>query len=193
MLYYCENCHVLSEQDCCKFCRKEELRNPKSNDYCFLVEVDSTFGEILKGVLEEENIPYTDIPSGNGVRSRFALKLENLKIFIVYEFFEKAKEILDGIFINFEENKSAELKKNIDKLFVSPRSGKEIKKALKLTENDSITSYCSDKIINADRIINKGRISGCAKGGEYLYVYKENELIMINSMTYEIIAAKYGK
>jgi len=193
MLYYCENCHLLNERDYCQSCRKKNLRTPDKNDYCFLVEVDSMFGGMFLGILEEENVSYSYMPSGNGVRSFFGLKLENLKIFITYEFFEKAKELLNGILINFEENQGKDLKENIDKLFVSPRSEKKIKKILKLTENDSLIDYCSDKIMNADRIVNKGSISGCTNGGEYLFVYKENESITVNSVTYEIIAVKRTK
>ncbi|MCL2675609.1 MAG: hypothetical protein FWE84_03345 [Firmicutes bacterium] len=184
---------MLNEQDSCRFCRKKGLRNPEKNDYCFLVEVDLMFGEMFKGVLEEENIPYSDIPVGNGVRSYFGLRLENLKIFVVYEFFEKAKEILTGILMSFEENQNRNIKKNIDKLFVLPRSEKKIKKVLNLAENDNLIAYCADKIMNADRIVNKGGISSCIKGGEYICVYKENELIMFNSVTYEIIAAEKTK
>lgn len=103
MLYYCENCRILNEQDYCQSCGKENLRNPNKNDFCFLVEVDSMFGEILKGVFKEENIPCVGIPSGNGVRSLFALKLENLKLFVPYEFFDRAKEYLDETHENFEE------------------------------------------------------------------------------------------
>lgn len=56
--------------------------------------------------------------------------------------------------------------------------------------NDSLTVYCADKIINADRIINRGIISNCIKGGYYLYVYNGKEVIIINSATYEIISVK---
>jgi len=184
---------MLNEQDYCKACCKKGLRDPDKKDYCLLVEANSTFGEIFKGILEEENIPYSNIPSGNGVRSAFALKLENQKIFIVYEFFEKAKEMLSEMLINFEENQNRDLYKNIERLFASPRTEKKIKKVLRLTESDSLIGYCFDKIMKADEIINRGRISGCTKNGEYLYVYKENELIIINSVTYEIIAAKRAK
>jgi len=190
LFYYCEKCHTLNEQDCCQSCGKNNLRNPDKNDYCFLTEVDSMFGEMLNGILEYENIPYSSLPSGNGIRSSLGLKLENYKIFVAYDFFDRAEEILNEILINIEEAESRDLKKNLDKLFASQRSEKKIKKILKMGENDSLTAYCADKIINADRILNQGKISGCLKGGYYLYVYKGKEVIIINSATFEIISAK---
>lgn len=190
MLYYCEKCHVLNEHDCCRSCGKKSLRNPGKGDYCFLIEADSMFGEMFIGILDDESISYTAIPSGNGVRSQFALKLENLKIYVDYEFFDRAKDLLDNILTNIEETQSKELKQNINMLFVPHRTEKKIKKTLKLAEDISIRAYCSDIIMNADRILNKGRISGCIKGGNYLFVYKGKELFIINSATYEIISAK---
>ena len=190
MLYYCEKCHAINDQDYCQSCGKKNLRNPDKGDHCFLIEVNSMFGEMFIGILEEENIRYVAMPSGNGVRSNSALKLENLKIFVVYEFLNRAKELLNEILSNFEEAENGNLKNNIDRLFVPQRSEKKIKKFLKMTENDSLIAYCTDKIINADSVVNKGKISSCIKGGDYLFVYKGNELIVINSATYEILSVK---
>lgn len=190
MLYYCESCHMLSEQDCCKSCGKKNLRNPNRTDFCFLTEVNSMFGEMFKRILEEEKIPYSDIPSGSGVRSYFGQKLENLKIFITYEFFYIAKELLNEILVDIEQEQSSELKKNIGMLFASLRNEKKLKKILNLSENDSLVAYCTDEIMNADRVVNKGKISSCTKGGYYLFVYRGDEFIVINSVTYEIISAK---
>ena len=190
MLYYCEKCHLINEQDFCQTCGNKKLRKPENNDYCFLIEVNSMFGEMYERILKEEDIPYTAMPSGNGVRSYFALNLENHVIYVPYGFFNKAKELLNDILMNVDEEQNSDLKNNLDKLFTSHRSEKIMKKNLKLTEKDNLIDYCSGKIINADRIINEGRITGCLKGGEYLFVYKGNELFIINSVTYEIISAK---
>jgi hypothetical protein len=190
MNHYCENCHLLNEQDYCQSCGKKNLKKPSKTDYCFLIEVDSMFGEMFKGILENENIPYVDFPSGNGVRSQFALKLENLKIFIAYEFFNDAKELLNNIPANFEEAQSRDLKNNINRLFVQNRAEKRIKKKFKMSENESLIAYCTEMIRSADSIDNRGRISGCTKGGEYLFAYKGNEFCIINSVTYEIISVE---
>lgn len=189
-MYYCEKCHTLNEQNCCQSCSKINLRNPDKNDFCFLIEVDSMFGEMFVGILKDENITYSAMPSGNGMRSVFALKLENYKIYVVYELFDRAKELLNELFINLEDAETKDLKKNLDKLFASQRSEKKIRKILKISNNDSLTAYCADMINNADRIMNQGEISSCNKGGYYLYVYKGKEVIIINSATYEVISAK---
>lgn len=190
MHYYCEKCLLVSEQDSCQSCGKRNLRNPTDKDFCFITEVDSMFGEMLKGILEDMNIPYSDIPSGNGVRSYFALKLENLKIFVPYEFYSKVKELLYQMYSDIAQENSRELKVNIDKLFATSRSEKKMKKILKIAEDDSLIDYCTNLIMNADSVVNEGSISGCINGGDYLFVYKGEELIIVNSATYEIIAAK---
>lgn len=190
MLCYCENCHVVNEQDYCNTCGKKSLRSPDNSDFCFLVEINSMFGEMFKGVLEDESITCAAIPSGNGVRSQFALSLENLRLYVAYGNLDRAKELLDDILNNFNEAQSFDIKKNLDKLFVSQRAEKKIKKILKIHGDDSLTAYCSDRIMNADKIVSNGKISGCFKGGSYLLVYKGNELIIVNSATYEIISAK---
>lgn len=187
-LYYCEKCNMLNKQNYCLICGKRNLRNPENNDFCFLVELKSMIGEMFGGILKVENIPFSAIPYGNGARVYSALKLENLKIFVPYEFFNKAKELLDEISNNYQEEQKSDLIKNIDKLFVSSRNEKKIRKILKLIEKDSIIDYCADKILNADKIINEGKITKCIKGGNYLFVYKGNEIFVINSSTYEIIS-----
>ena len=193
MFYYCENCNTLNEQDYCKFCGKEFLRKPERNDYCLLIETGFMFAEMFKGVLDEENIPYTDCPSGNGVRSQFALRLENVKIFVPYEFYFIAKELLNEILKNIEESQNRDFFENIDLLFIQLRNEKKIKKTLKMPETYNLVAYCLDKIKNADRIDNKGKISGCTKGGDYIFVYKGAELIIVNSATYEIISVERNK
>lgn len=189
MIFYCDKCHMLSEQDNCKFCSKKHLKSPENNDYCFLFEIGTTFGEMFEGILKNENIPYSVIPSGNGVRSCFGLRLENVKIYVPFCCFYKAKALLNETIFNFEDQ-NIDLKNSIDKLFVSERNEKKIRKILDLNKNDNFINYCANIIINSDRITNEGRISSCLKGGEYLFVYKNDVIITVNSATYELLSAK---
>lgn len=184
---------MLSEQEYCRYCGNKDLREPDGSDYCFLIEADTMFGEMLKGILEGDNIPYVAMPLGSGVRTRFALRLERMRIYVTYEFLETAKELVNGILSSNEEDQNAEIKNNIDKLFTLPRNGKKVKKILKIAEDESLTEYCANAIIDADKIINEGRISSCLKGGEYLFVYKGDMQIVLNSVTYEIISVKIIK
>lgn len=190
MQYYCRKCLLLNKQDFCQSCGKEGLRTPDDNDCCFLCETDSMFSEMFGGILRDEYIPFSVMPSGNGIRSVFALKLENLKIYVPYEFYLKAKELLDDIHANLREEQIRDLKNNTDKLFALKDNEKKIKRILNIAKNDSIAAYCKDKVLNADRIVNKGKISSCMQGGHYLDVYKGEELYVINSATYEIIMVK---
>lgn len=191
-MQYCEKCHTLIPQPYCGACGNKLLRAPNSDDYCFLIEADNLFGEMFKGILEDESIPYVDTPAGNGVRSRFALRLDRLKIYVPYAFYDRADEILKDIFSSIENAQKEELEKNIDKLFLSPRNEKKIRKALKMPDSDSLIARCADMVMNADRIVNNGRISS-SPGGDYLFVYKNKDLAVINSATYEIISLEKQK
>lgn len=189
MIFYCENCLLLNQQDYCKSCGKRNLRNPDDRDFCLLTEVAPMFGLMFKRVLESENIPFHEIYIRD-IRGKSTFKLENLKIFVPYQYFDKATQLLAEI---IEEKRSRErqnLVENVDKLFVSKKSDKKIKKAFKMFENEDLIAFCKDKILSADRVENRGAITGNQEGGQYIYVYKDNYLIIINSATFEIISAK---
>lgn len=190
MPYYCEKCYTVNGYDYCQTCGKKSLRSAQNEDFCFLVEMCTMYGELFCGVLKEENIPHSTIPWGNGAWSHFGLKLENYRIFVPYKFFDRAKELLNEVFARPEEENNY-LKENLDKLFIiSPRAQKKMRKNLNLAQNDDLIAYCADKIKNADDIIDKGQITDCLKGGTYLFIYKDNEVFVVNSATYEIISAK---
>ncbi|MBQ9481059.1 MAG: hypothetical protein IJU84_02725 [Clostridia bacterium] len=94
-MYYCENCNKVSEYDFCRDCGDGDLREVRGEDFCFLVECGTTFGEMLKSVFDKENIPCALLPRGTGVRTALALKLENYRVYVPYAFLERAKEILE--------------------------------------------------------------------------------------------------
>lgn len=57
---YCENCQALTPENevCCLRCGEKTARQPRPEDYCFLVEKEMLWGEMLADVLEQENIPF---------------------------------------------------------------------------------------------------------------------------------------
>ncbi len=192
-MYYCEKCYAVSESDRCQYCGKKSLQEAQPGNYCLLIEADDMFAEMFMGILQSEDILHRSMPSGDGVRSRFALGLGKQKIFVPYELFDSAKELLDELFENAQREIKSQLADNIGKLFASPRTEKRIRKALKLTEKQSVIDYCKDNIINADKIVDGGLIISCRENGSYLYVYKDNLTITVNSATYEILSAKNSK
>lgn len=193
MSFYCEKCKLICEEEFCDSCGNKKLRPPENNDFCFLIEIDSMFGAMFENILKEERIPCADIPVGNGVRSCFALKLENHRLYVPFEFLSKARQLINELLDTFNETQNRDLIKNVDKLYIVIRSEKKIRKILKLASEESLVDYCKDKIIHADTIAYEGKISSCIKGGCYLFVYKDDEVFIVNSVTYEIISAKKVK
>lgn len=92
-MLFCENCNVLCGDESCPQCGRRKLRSPSEMDYCLFTEVSSMFGEMFGGILDDEGIEHVDIPSGRGVWTVFAIKLENLKMFVRYKDIDKAKEL----------------------------------------------------------------------------------------------------
>ena len=77
---YCEKCKRLCEEEFCSFCGNKKLRKAEADDFCFLFECDAAFGDMFAGILKDEGIACVLMPSGSGVRTHFALNLENYNI-----------------------------------------------------------------------------------------------------------------
>ena len=94
-MYFCENCNKVSEYDFCRDCGRGDLREVKDHDFCFLTECKNSFGEMMKNLLDQEDIPCVLLPYGSGAHRAFGMKLENYRIFVPFSHFDKAKNILD--------------------------------------------------------------------------------------------------
>ena len=67
-MYYCENCHLLSDGSTCGYCGKTRLRAPREDDYCFLTSLSAPWDAALTELLTEVQIvpvclPRNQVPS----------------------------------------------------------------------------------------------------------------------------------
>lgn len=93
---FCEKCNIACGGDICPKCGRKKLRPVTEEDFCFAGRVDKLFGDNLKCILEQDNIECALIPYGTGVRSKFALPLENYLVYVRYKNLDYVRQMLTG-------------------------------------------------------------------------------------------------
>ena len=101
---YCEKCNSIVTLEYCPACGNKKIREVASDDFCFLVECGQMYGDMLNYALQEEEIQCALIPCGNGVRSKFVLKLDKYKVYVPYKHYERATEIFNTLFNESESD-----------------------------------------------------------------------------------------
>lgn len=190
---FCENCHCVTEQEYCPLCGAKKLRQVREDDFCFLTENSASYGEDLISIFKESGIPCSAVPYGSGLESRFALPLSNYRIFVPFNCLEKAENII----LEIENSKTEELRgyilENCNQFNVSQKLEKKIRKKIKLTEEQDFFEYCIAVIKSSQKVVDSGMITGCRKGGHYLFCYSGNATLAINSATFEILSLNLNK
>lgn len=51
---YCEKCYRVFENEKCPNCNTKHVRKVLENDYCYLVEKDTLWAEMLKEILDKK-------------------------------------------------------------------------------------------------------------------------------------------
>lgn len=187
MLLYCEECKLLVNGEICPECGSENLREPKDEDFCFLVECRHDFGEMLKDALDDEDIECALVPWGNGVRSKFGLPLENYKIYVPYKEVEKAVEILKE-FIGEPpiEKLRKKLLENAAEWHMKESFAKKIRKKLKLEKDDDIFAAIEEGVKNSDTIEDKGLMGTFYPPAHGILVRIDGVVLWFSDETFEI-------
>ncbi len=185
---YCELCRLIVDDTAyCPYCGKT-LREVKEDDYCFVTEIERSQREYFQMVVGE-HIPCAFLPSGNAVRTQFALPLENFKVYVPFSFYDEVSKRLNGVCEAKKDELKESIVKNLDKLFiVNPKREKKIRKKLKISLDEDSIAAISARIKDSNKIVDGGMITSCRKGGHYLFVYSGDRIITVNSATFEIIA-----
>ncbi|MBQ9805655.1 MAG: hypothetical protein IJW49_04010 [Clostridia bacterium] len=185
-MYYCEKCHLLSETDACDYCFDEKLREVKDGDYCFLIECEEVFGKMFEEMLQKQGIACAMEPVGNGVRSQLGLSLGNYKIFVPYQFYSQACDMLEF----FQDNSSSTdhlkeiLLDNVDKWTFETRSvEKKIRKKYKLGKEADVMEYVKGIVEHAISIEDVGLMY---YGEHGLLVKSEDAKLWFSSESYKI-------
>lgn len=189
-MYYCEKCNSLFDSKKCPVCGSNDLREPLPDDFCFLTECGHVYGKMLSDSLEKSNVKCVLLPSGNGVRSKLALPLENYKVFVPFKDYDAACDVFDDIFRIAQTDKlKEELISNIDNWFIAKQS--TVKKIYKKTKTDSsedVFDIIKTYVENAESIQDKGLISFSDNNYAHGLLVKSGGLVFwFSAETYEIL------
>ena len=98
-MYYCENCHLLSEEPICDYCGSSDLRQPQADDFCYLTTRTTPWYEILLDVLYDNGIPWVVRPvRPTAVTVYLGMAAERNEIFVPFSKLEQARELEASVF-----------------------------------------------------------------------------------------------
>ena len=186
---YCEKCNSVVTSEYCPTCGNKKIREVAPDDFCFLVECEQMYGEMLKDALQEEGIECALIPWGNGVRSRFALNLEKYKVYVPYMHYEKAREILEALNnASASDNIKELLLANKDKWHIaSERTEKNIRQRLKIGDGVDILEYIKEGVEKSQDVKDRGFIYSFVPPANGLTVKIGDVTLWFSDENFEII------
>lgn len=188
-VFYCDNCFAISGKDYCPVCGTKKIRAVNAEDFCLLLETDAQYCNEIITAFEDEDLPYSAMPYGSGIESKFGLPLSKYRLFVPFARYDRAKEIVNEL-ENFRTEKlRSGILENSDRFHVLKATEKKIRKKLKISNNTGFFVWCENVVKTAYRIIDEGSITDCRQGGHYLFCYAKDVTLAVNSATYEIISA----
>lgn len=190
---FCENCHTVFESERCPLCGNKKQRTVRDDDFCLLTEENAMRCRPMFEIFDDNGIPYSAMPYGNGIETQLGLPLKNYRVVVPFSFLQKASDIIRGIEKAKTDKLKAFLLENADNLYVNARLEKKIRKKIKLPQSEDFLEYCIKLIECAEKIDDLGRISGCLKGGHYLFCNSGNAALTVNSVTFEILSLTHSK
>lgn len=185
---YCENCNACFEYDYCPLCGTKKIRHAHDGDFCLLLENNASCCEWLACELESYGIQSVTMPYGSGYESRLGLKLTIHRLYVPYEHYEKAREILHDIEKEETETLRAPLLEKLSLLHAPEKLEKKTRKKLKLPPDTQFIEFCAEIVKNAEKIVDGGSIPICPKYGHYMYCYRDDLYVLVNSETMEILS-----
>ena len=185
---YCEKCNSIVTLKYCPACGNKTIREVTSDDFCFLIECGQMHGEMLKDALQEEKIRCALVPWGDGVRSKLGLKLENYKVYVPYEHYERAREILAFNNKTESDNIKELLLANKDKWNIAnERAEKKLRKKLKIDDNVDIFEYIREGVKKSQDVKDRGFMGSFVPPAHGLTVKIGDVTLWFSAETFEII------
>ncbi len=98
-MLYCPNCHRLSNEDRCDECSRVLTRGPEPDEFCLLTELCAMEGGMLRGLLEENNIPVvSQSVMGAALMTLAGYATEHMQLFVPFGRLEQAQELMEAFF-----------------------------------------------------------------------------------------------
>ena len=187
-MYYCENCHIASEEPRCPACGGRKLREPQDRDFCFLREMPVEEGEWLQERLREKGVDCVVQPLGDVLRSLLALPTKDCRVFVPWGGYAAAQEVLQEQADAETEFLREQLLRGADRLHLSARLERKLRKTDPFRAAESVAAYCRRCIEGAGQITDEGRVTNCPRGGHYFRCLAEGFVFLVNSETMELLS-----
>ena len=98
-MLYCEKCHYLSKNETCSNCGDKKLRIVDDEDYYFLIEKEMIWAEMLKEILEKNNIDFISSPVlGAGITTKIGIASETYQFYVRYAQYKEAQKLIEMMF-----------------------------------------------------------------------------------------------
>ncbi len=96
---FCEKCNVVTTERNCPSCGNKRLRDVNDEDFCFFVNIEAFYFEMLESTLQDNKIEVVGVPYySQGVTYASAGRADGRKIYVRYKDIEQAKEICEVLF-----------------------------------------------------------------------------------------------
>lgn len=101
MIMYCEKCRALLDSQTCPNCGNKKLRQPMTDDLCFIAEKEQIWSGMLADVLEQYEIPFlTKNRLGAGMALKIGPHMERILFYVPYSHIQQAKDLVVDLFPN---------------------------------------------------------------------------------------------
>lgn len=98
-IMYCPNCNLLVKDPKCPICGSRQIRQPRSDDYCYLVEKESIWAGALSDLLTQNDIPFfTKNVLGAGLAAKMGQGAERTRFYVPYAHYENARALEQEFF-----------------------------------------------------------------------------------------------
>ena len=185
---YCEKCNAIVALEYCPACGNKKIREVAADDFCFLAECVQMHGEMLNDALQEEGIKCALIPCGNGVRSKFGLKLDKYKVYVPYAHYDRAREILNTFCYQSESDRVKELLlANYDKWNMAGYTEKNIRQRLKIANDVDILEYIRASVEKSQDAKDRGFMNSFVPPANGLTVKIGDVTLWFSDESFEII------
>lgn len=100
MVYYCEKCKTVANENVCENCGRKMLSPVKDDDICFVTELSNFYATMFEEALKSKSVPVFSVPSGFSLINRAN---SHRKIYVPYNCTNKASDTYRILFGNSEE------------------------------------------------------------------------------------------
>ena len=183
---FCENCHLAVEAERCPRCNGKALRRIAPQDMCELTECSRRWYEWEEHRFRERAIPVVTLPVGSGVNSMFALPLENYRLYVPWERFDDAVEVLEQIQRErMERLRGTFSPEDIDRLTVPARVAKRARRKLKLAKDADVAEICRRVVRSVEEIFTGDTL---VSGHKQYCCYADGVYVWLDAVTMEVIS-----